>query len=48
MCEAEAQGKVQIGDIDLGVTFIKIKIKATKMDEIAKGEDIMRGLMAET
>lgn len=48
LCEAEAQGKIHFGDIDWGVMFIKIKNKATKMDEIAKVEDIMRRLMVET
>lgn len=44
------KGKVQFGDIDLGVRFlkIKIKIKAMKMDEMAKVEDTMRRLMAKT
>ena len=44
------KGKVQSGDIYLGVRFIiiKIKIKAMRMDEMAKVEDTMRRLMAKT
>lgn len=44
------KGKVQFGDIDLGVRFIKIKIKikAMKIDGMAKVEDTMRRLMAKT
>lgn len=46
--QAGGCGKIHFGDVDWGVMFIKTKIKATKMDEIAKVEEIMRRLMVET
>lgn len=45
MCDTKALGKVQI--LIWGVIFIKIKVQAMNMDEIAKGEDIMKRLIAE-
>lgn len=38
--DAEAQEKVQLLDIDLGVLFKKVKIRTMEMDETAKVEDI--------
>lgn len=41
------RGKFRLEILIWGVIFIKIKIKAMIMDEIAKREDVMKRLIAE-